>query len=93
MQTSRIKPFFCLVAAILTLFLGLQAAPAGDYGRISIQELKSRLGDRNVLIIDVRDEISWSKSARKIPGAVREDSANVGSWAGQYPKDAEIVLY
>jgi hypothetical protein len=65
-----------------------------DVPRISKDLLKSRLGDPNTTIIDVRQDGDWQQSDGKIKGAVREDPRQaVESWAGKYPKNGKIVLY
>jgi len=86
------------LAAILALILSAGKATAlgdgkkGDY-RITAGQLKEMLGDPNVIIIDVRDPVSWVKSASKILGAVREDPQNVGTWAEKYAREQTIVFY
>jgi rhodanese-related sulfurtransferase len=37
------------------------------------EELKSLLGNPDVIILDVREESDWEESKWRIPGAVRED--------------------
>jgi len=61
--------------------------------KMTIEELRSRLRDPMLTIIDVRYALNWNKSNRKIPGAVREDPMELGSWTDRYPKDRMIVLY
>jgi len=71
----------------------LSTALAADVPRITKEELKSRLGDRDVVILDVRRSGDWKASSSKIQGAVREDPADVDSWAAKYPKEKTLVLY
>jgi len=61
--------------------------------RITKAELKQKLGDPAVSIIDVRYSTNWKKSDRLIAGAVREEPMEVGAWIHKYPKDQMIVLY
>lgn len=61
--------------------------------RLTIDELKSRLGDPSLVIIDVRSSADWNESSIKIKGAVREVYANAEKWASKYDKDKTIVLY
>lgn len=61
--------------------------------RISANQLHKMLGNPNLVIIDVRDPVSWEKSNRKIRGAIREDPQNVKAWANKYDKDETIVFY
>ena len=57
------------------------------------EQLKERLGDPQIVIIDARSTRSWDPSEHKIPGAVREDPGNVHAWAGRYPKEKTLVVY
>jgi hypothetical protein len=64
-----------------------------DIPRITKEELKAKMGDPAVNIIDVRYKPNWQKSDRLIAGASREEPMEVGSWAHKYPRDRMIVLY
>jgi hypothetical protein len=83
----------------LVLFAGLAGCKAvrqksdQPAPRMSVEELKSRLGDPSLAVIDVRQPGDWEKSSIKITGAVREDPGNVSAWASGYPKDKTIILY
>ncbi len=84
----------CVVFAALLAFNALlTAVEAADAPRMSKEELKSRLGDKDMVIIDVRTAGEWTASGSKIKGAVREDPRDVATWAGKYPKEKTIVLY
>ncbi len=85
--------FFLVWAFVLGTPLSLVAFGNGDYGKISVQQLNACLGAPDQIIIDVRDSNSWTKSKLKIMGAIRENSEDVSSWAGKYPRDKRIVLY
>ena len=80
---------------ILTLFSSLLtfAVASIDAPRMSKEELRSRLSDKDLVIIDVRTANDWGKSNSKIRGAVREDPEDVASWAKKYIKKKTIVLY
>ncbi len=69
------------------------AVASSDAPRMSKEELRMRLGDKDIVIIDVRTKHDWGKSNSKIGGAVREDPQNVASWAQKYFKNKTIVLY
>ena len=58
-----------------------------------VDELKSRLGDPSLDIIDVRADGDWEASSSKIKGATREASKRVSDWASNYSMDKTIVLY
>jgi len=58
------------------------------------EELKSMLGQSNLVILDVRIKDEWEKSDTKIKGAVRENPEKpIRSWAENYPRDKTLVFY
>jgi hypothetical protein len=87
-------PVFLLLA-VATLFVGplMAETRAGDSPKMTIEDLKGRLGDSDVVVVDVRSGGSWTDSTTKIKGAVREDPKAVKKWMGKYPKDKTLVFY
>lgn len=79
-----------LLAACTTMSAGTGSK---DAYRISVAQLKDMLGSPDLIVIDVRDPVSWAKSDTKIVGAVREDPQNFDAWAGKYSKNKTIVFY
>ena len=85
--------------AILTAFLGLMVLGAGETPpdakapRITKEELKPKLGSKDLVVIDIRLDEQWRFSNRKIPGAVHENPAVPTTWMDKYPKDKTIVFY
>jgi len=63
--------------------------------RMTASELNDKLGDSDVLVLDVRDVSHWNEATEKIKGAVREDPTDFESWYKKYSKDKEktIVTY
>jgi len=62
--------------------------------RMTKDELKSLLGNPDVIIIDVRVEDEWKEAKWKIQSAVREDSEkDINTWANKYPKDKTLIFY
>lgn len=61
--------------------------------RITKEELKAKLGDPAVAVIDVRYKANWKKSGQQIARAVREDPSEISSWIGKYRKDQMLVFY
>ncbi len=61
--------------------------------RISKEELKTMLGDPNVIILDVRIGDEWKTSGKKIQGATWKNPEEIGSWFKQYPTDKTFVFY
>jgi hypothetical protein len=95
-KSGSIAWLFGLVALGLLLnvnpMIGVSGA-AKDPDRISVAQLKDMLGRHDVIIVDVRDPISWDKSDSKIRGAVRENPEELTAWVNKYPKDKTIVFY
>ena len=61
--------------------------------RISKEELKTMLGNPNVIILDVRIDDEWEASGKKIQGATWKDAEKIGLWVNQYPQDKTLVFY
>ena len=66
---------------------------AAEVARITKEELRARLGDPDLFILDVRRANDWSKSNAKIKGALRADPGDVAAWADKYPTEKTLVLY
>jgi len=81
------------LALVVGLLLSLPALAAKDPPLISKEELQGALGKPGLTIIDVRSPEDWTKSDKKIKGAVREDPKASKDWSKKYAKDADIVLY
>ena len=64
-----------------------------DAPRMTKDELKTMLGNPDLLILDVRYGKDWTESGVKISGAVREDPQAFDSWANKYPRDKTLVFY
>ena len=69
------------------------ACASDNAPKMTKEDLKGRLGDPEVVVVDVRAGGSWDNSATKIKGAVREDPTAVQSWVEKYPKDKTLVFY
>jgi rhodanese-related sulfurtransferase len=65
----------------------------GSPDMISASELRQRLPDHGLTVIDLRDSRSWTSSAEKIPGAVREDPRAISKWLSKYEHSTSIVVY
>jgi rhodanese-related sulfurtransferase len=66
---------------------------SGEASLMTKEELKAKLGNPDLLIIDVRYGKDWTDSDLKIKGAIREDPKAFDSWATKYPKDKTLVFY
>ena len=97
MMVKKTLVLFLLLSAVL--FVGVSGCGAlteistRDVPRIQPDELKARLNDPALVLIDVRADGDWEGSMAKIKGALREDGDKVAEWASKYPKDKTIVLY
>ena len=81
------------VIALAWMVAGPAFSADDEAPRITKEELKARLGDPAVTVIDVRYKPNWKKSGQKIATAVREDPNEISSWAGKYKKDRMLVFY
>ena len=79
---------FVLVGCLPRWTTGLKAP------KVTKEELKSMLGNTDVVVIDVRLAEEWKKSQSKIIGAVREDpEKEIKTWVDKYPKEKTLVFY
>jgi rhodanese-related sulfurtransferase len=92
MHIRRVLIFIALIATVL-FAVSAFAAGAESVPRMSTDELKSRLGDADLAVLDVRTDWDWNQSAEKIAGATHVNPAAVEDWAGSYPKERTLVLY
>jgi hypothetical protein len=83
---------FVGIGMAIGLFAGI-CASAAEAPRMTTEQLKARLDDPNVVIIDARLGSDWNDSNAKIKGAVRENPSEVSSWMSKYPKDKTLVFY
>jgi hypothetical protein len=83
---------FFVFLGLLTAFSPIQASGSDDL-RITVDQLHKMLGNPDLVVIDVRDPLSWKKSDLKIAGAVREDYKKVDEWAKDLSKEKTFVLY
>ena len=72
---------------------GVYLISVRDIPRMSVAQLKSRLNDPSLILIDVRSPGDWNTSSIKIKGAFREVPDKENEWAPKYDKDKTIVLY
>ncbi len=91
------KYFLVIICAAAVTLAAVEAYSQGiphpEVPRLEKEEVRSMLGDPNVIILDVRSDSQWEDSTGKIPGAVHESPRQFGGWASTYPKDKTLVLY
>ena len=102
MRTSYVKSaVYVAVAILLAVALpvtgckGKEESKASGDGTtmMSKEALKVRLGDPELVVIDVRMAKDWEECDSKITGARREDPQKVSIWAKHYAKDKTMVFY
>jgi hypothetical protein len=93
-KTMR-KSILLLAIALVFTAAALAATPSlgQDAKRMSVEQLRSMLGNSGLVIIDVRADGDWKSSTLKIKGAVREDPEKVDTWMSKYPKDKTLLFY
>ena len=90
----RLKWTFWILVGFLAFPCALDAAGRVEVPRITKEELKARMIEPELVILDVRTGRDWEKSDVKIKGAIRENPKNdTKSWANKYGKDKTLVLY
>ncbi len=90
------KAVLVFMVTLVTVFflVGMARKPAApEVPRMIKEELKSKLGSSELVVIDVRAAKDWNGSDRKITGAVREDPTAPEKWEGKYPRGTTLVLY
>lgn len=95
MMFKRILPITIITVLAVSAVTGYAAekkAAVKEIPRMSKEELKANLDNKDVVIIDVRTPKDYDKSDYKIKGAVRENPMDVTFWFN-YPKDKKMVLY
>ncbi len=88
------RPLWMLAVGLVMVSLIAPVAMAqNDGGRMTKEELKARLGDPALVVVDVRTSRDWDRSERKIKGAVRVEPHDAGALPDTYGKDKTLVLY
>lgn len=65
-----------------------------DVPRITVEELKTKLGDGSVVyVMDLRSPGSFNRSPFRIPGDIRFTLPELRTKTKGLPKDAEIATY
>ena len=85
-----------LTVTVSLTFVGLlfQASVAQSaVAKMTKEELRAKLDNPDVVIVDIRLGKDWKASEEKIKGAIRVDPDVVESLAAKYPKDKTLVLY
>lgn len=89
------KTLLCITFVFVFFFMAsalVNKTSALEVPRMTKEELKANLDNRDFIIIDVRTPKDYDSSDRKIADAIRENPMDVTFWAA-YPKDKTLVLY
>ena len=82
------------ITVVLPACSSTQSIPFSAVPRMSPEELKGKLDDASVVVLDVRVGKSWDESKTIIKGAVRENpKGDIAAWSKKYAKNKTYVLY
>ena len=85
-----------LAYAVLIVIYVLLTSPgvfADTVPRMTVDQLESRLGADDLVVLDVRSSRDWNTADTLIAGALRVEPAEVNQWSGTLPKQKTFVLY
>jgi len=91
MKKASLRIYLTLLAVVYAFLT--DAAMATEAPRMEKEELKTKLENSDVVLIDVRSYTDWLLSGDKIKGAVRENYRDFDGWYSKYPKGQTVVLY
>ena len=91
--SARVLFLSALLAGVAINVDPAGAYSSGDIAFISIAELKAKLGEPSVVVLDVRIPKHIAASRSKIKGAVWVNPKEIDQWVQSFPKDATYVLY
>ena len=91
--TAFVLFFSVLLAGFVINVDPTDASSSGDIPFISIEELKDKLGEPSVVILDVRIPKHIDASRFKVKGAIWVNPNEIDQWVHSFPKDSTYVLY
>ncbi len=81
------------ISLVIASLIAPAAMAQDNVSRMTKEELKARLGDEALVVVDVRTKSDWDHSERKIKGAVRVEPRDAGVLPDKYGKDKTLVFY
>ncbi len=88
------RPLWQLAISLVIVHFIVPVAMAQDgVSRMNPEELNRRLGESELVVVDVRTQGDWDRSKRKIKGAVRVEPHDAGFLPDKYGKDKTLVFY
>jgi rhodanese-related sulfurtransferase len=82
-----------LSTAVLWLFIAAANLSQADDVIVTKEFLQKRLGETDMVVVDVRTGKDWGASEHKIKNAVRVPLNDVGALTKKHSKDKTIVFY
>lgn len=92
MRNKRFTIYLTIITGVF-LFATSVSVLANSVPRMTVDELKVRLGEVDYTVLDVRAGRDWTDATVKISGAERVEPGAVDQWIGNYDKEKTIVLY
>lgn len=92
MRSKHLSLYTIIITTVLLLAMSFTAS-AASVARMSTDELNAKLGDTDLVVLDVRGSWDLVKSDNKIAGSERVQPGGAKGWAKNYAKDKTIVLY
>lgn len=89
-NSKRLTTASILLVLVLSTIPGCAQTAAK---RMTAGELNAIIADRQVIVVDVRDERDWNRSDRKIAGAIRLNPRKLDPDNLPISKNATLVLY
>ena len=87
------KSKIALLSVLMLLASVVFALAASDVPRMSTDELKSRLTEAGLVVVDVRTGSDWNGSDEMVAGAIRGNPNDIGLWLSKLNMEQTIVLY
>lgn len=88
-----IGAFFVVLLVATAIHILPSKAFSEEVFQIEKEKLKNILDNPDVVVIDVRMRVDWSRSEKKILGALRRDPYYVSSWAKKISRFKTLVVY
>ncbi len=83
-----------LIAGFVAAGIAMSAITSADkVPRMTAEQLKSMMGNPDVVILDSRIDSEWNESPNKIKGAIRLNPSSAKAMMDKIPKDKTLVFY
>jgi hypothetical protein len=92
MSRGRIGRAWFTVLTVALVFMAACTSWA-EVPRMTTEDLKGKLGNAEIVVVDVRTDGDWKSSDVKIQGAERVDPRDLEPWMDKLDKDKTLVFY